>query len=87
MAEAPPGLFIPQERQVVTQADIRGAGRQDWHLNNTALKSIRDTHERPLGVPCVEKIDLFDCEDYPILTLVRGAGEAYTLKEPCTPWS
>ena len=53
VAEAPPGLFIPPERQVVTRADIRGAGRQDLHLNNTALKSIRDSHESPKGVPTV----------------------------------
>ena len=55
---------IPPGRQVVTKADIRAAGTQAWALNNTALKSIRDSHENPLGVPSVSEVD-------PILTSIK----------------
>ena len=34
--------------------------KQPWHLNKTALKYIRDSHEEPRGTPTVEFVDLFD---------------------------
>ena len=71
----------------VTQEAIRQAGHQAWKMNSIALKSIRDSNENPLGVPSVEKIDLFHRPTYDIFTLERGEGEAYNLVEPLTPWS
>ena len=71
----------------VSQEDIRQAGHQARKMNSIALKSIRDSNENPLGVPSVEKIDLFHRPTYDIFTLERGKGEAYNLVEPLTPWS
>ena len=40
-------------RIVKEACDVVEAGRQPWILNNTALKSIRDSNERPVGAPIV----------------------------------
>ena len=74
------------EPRVVTKEDIRKAGNHAWKMNNIALKSIRDSHESPKG-PTVWGVDLFDLDPYWILSLERGHDEAYTLKEPKSPWS
>ena len=57
-----------------------------WVMHNTALKTIRDQNEDN-GSPKVWGVDLTQCETYPIMTLVRGEQEMYTLTEPWTPWS
>ena len=59
---------------------------QSWHLNNTALKFIRDSNEDPPGCPQQQIIDLFK-DELEIKTLRRGFGEAYELVLPMQPWS
>ena len=89
-AQAPPPLHIPRPavpRTPVTIEDVRKAHKHAHVLNNCALKSIRDAHEDPRGVPTVNYIDLFDQDPYPIKQVVRFKGVEYTLREPRTPWS
>ena len=89
-AQAPPLLHIPRPavpRTPVTIEDVRKAHKHAFYLNNNALKSIRDTHENPRGVPTVTHVDLFDQDPYLIKQVVRGKGANYTLEEPRTPWS
>ena len=64
---------------VVGKEALRRSGTQDWKLNNIALKSIRDSNEDPIGTPAVWGVDLFEQNEFPVLTLVRGHEEAYTL--------
>ena len=71
----------------VTKENVRASGRQTWSLNNTALKSIRDTHEDPPGTPTTNGVDLFDQDPFLIKTLVRDKGMDYQLVEPEHPWS
>ena len=74
-------------RVVVTKEEIRSSGKQAFPLNNTALKSIRDTHEDPPGHPTVRSVELFDHESFQIKTLRRGKGMDYSLVDPEQPWS
>ena len=80
-------LELPPGRQALTVAEIKQAGKQDWVLNNAALKSIRDSHEMPIGSPWAEGIDLWPYDEYNIHTLVKGEEEAYELVDPELPWS
>ena len=69
VAELPAVAGVSSERLiVVTKEEIRRAGTQPWKLNNTALKSIRDSNELPVGVPIVWGIDLFESDEYEIWT-------------------
>ena len=72
---------------VVTTKDIRDSGSQPWHLNNTALKSIRDSNEYPRGFPSVEKVDLFETDPFYILTLKKLPKTEYEMMLPWQPWS
>ena len=88
-ARDPPMLRIPQPdvpRQPVTVEDVRKAGRHANRLNNSALKSIRDTHEEPRGVPTVDYVDLWDHDPFPVKQVIRGKGMDYTLGDDDTPW-
>ena len=71
----------------VTKEQIRSSGEQAWHLNSTALKSIRDTHEDLAGTPSTDSVDLFDNDPFDIFTVKRSKGTAYELTEPKQPWS
>ena len=73
--------------QVVLMEDVRASGEQAWALSNTALKSIRDTHENPPGFPITDAVDLFEHDPFPIKTLHRTTGMRYELTEPEQPWS
>ena len=60
---------------IATFEDIRAAGKQDWRLDNTALKSIRFQGENPPGTP----LDWFGVvlahsDPYPVLTVTRDKG-------------
>ena len=76
-----------RDSSVVTVEEIRGSGKQPWALNDTALKSIRDTHEKPRGFPMVDKVDLTQMYTYEVLTLNRIKNENYEMVEPWQPWS
>ena len=79
VVELPAVAGVSSERLiVVTKEEIRRAGTQPWKLNNTALKSIRDSNELPVGVPIVWGIDLFESGEYEIWT--------DRLLAPKTPW-
>ena len=72
----------------VTFEEIRAAGKQDWRLDNTALKSIRFQGESPEGTPIDwAGVDLTHSDPYPVLTLRRGKGPAFEMVEPQQPWS
>ena len=73
--------------QPVYAGDIRAAENQQWKLNSTALKYIRDTHEDPPGKPTVPHVDLSQKDPMQILTLSRTSGEAYELVKPYQEWS
>ena len=70
----------------VTLAHVRASGTQAWPLNNTALKSIRDSNEDPPGFPN-NGVDLFHIDPFLIKTLHRSKGMDYELKYPLQPWS
>ena len=73
---------------IATREDIRAAGTQDWHLDNTALKSIRFQGEEPEGTPIDwDGVDLTHSDPYFVLTLRRGKGPAFSMVEPQQPWS
>ena len=76
-----------QPRRAVTKEEIRRAGTQPFKMNNTALKSIRESNEIPFGCPVIAGVDLFPYESYQILSLQRGADEAYWLVPPLQWWS
>ena len=74
--------------RTVYKAEVRRAsGQQAWALNNTALKSIRDTSEDPPGFPLNEGVDLFLQDPFLIKTLRLTTGMDYELTEPLQPWS
>ena len=76
--------FLP----IVTLEEIRAAGRQPWHLDSTALKSIRYQGENPAGTPIDwSGLDLTNRDPYPVLTVHRDTGPAFTMGEPQQPWS
>ena len=75
---------------VVTVEDIRrsGSGTQRWALNNTALKSLRDSNEQPPGFPTGDgRVDLTNLDPCEVLTLHRTKGMEYELLQPMQPWS
>ena len=73
---------------LVTFEEIRAAGKQDWQLDNTALKSIRFQGESPPGTPLDWKgVDLTHSDPYWVLTCRRGKGPAFEMVEPQRPWS
>ena len=73
---------------LVTFAEIRAAGKQDWRLDNTALKSIRFQGENPPGTPLDwSGVDLTHSDNYPVLTVTRAKGPAFSMGEPQQPWS
>ena len=84
MAQAPGG---PSVSFAVTVADVLVAKPQARALSNTALKSIRDTHEDPPGFPTVHRVDLFNEDPFLIKTLVRSHGMDYELTDHLQPWS
>lgn len=74
--------------------EIRAAGRQPSHLNNTALKTLRDSNESPPGSPVNEEGFIIydfhkgiDQDPLMIKTLQRSSGMAYSLGDPEQPWS
>ena len=73
---------------LVTFEEIRAAGTQDWRLDNTALKSIRFQGENPPGTPLDwSGVDLTHSDPYPVLTVRRDKGPAFSMVEPQQPWS
>ena len=75
---------------VATVEDIRriGAGTQPWALNNTALKSLRDSNEQPPGFPVGDGlVDLTNLDPFEVYTLHRTVGMEYELQQPRQPWS
>ena len=60
---------------LVTFKEIRAAGKQDWRLDNTALKSIRFQGENTPGTPLDwAGVDLTHRDPYPVLTVTRDNG-------------
>ena len=54
---------------------IRAAGKQDWRLDNTALKSIRFQGESPPGTPIDwAGVDLTHSDPYLVMTVRRDKG-------------
>jgi hypothetical protein len=85
-----PWVASRESAQPVTVEDIRNIGPGDlqpWPLNNTALKSIRDSSEDPPGTPINTGVELINSVVHEVLTLHRGKGMAYELREPKQPWS
>ena len=82
---------------VATVEDIRriGAGTQPWALNNTALKSLRDSNEQPPGFPVGDGlVDLTNSDPLEVYTLMeyepqlpRQPWREYELQLPRQPWS
>ena len=73
---------------LVTFEEIRAAGKQDWRLDNTALKSIRFQGESPPGTPLGRSgVDLTHGDPHPVLTVRRDKGPAFSMVEPQQPWS
>ena len=73
---------------LVNFEEIRAAGKQDWRLDNTALKSIRFQGESPPGTPLDwSGVDLTHSDPYPVLTVRRDKGPASEMVEPQQPWS
>ena len=66
---------------------VRDSGEHAWALSNTALKSIRDTHENPPGSSITDAVYLFEHDPSQIKTLHRTTGMRYELREPEHPWS
>ena len=48
--------------------------QQAWKMNNTALKSLRDSNKDPLGFPTVATIDLTAQDPCLVHTLHRTTG-------------
>ena len=73
---------------LVNFEEIGAAGKQDWRLDNTALKSIRFQGESPLGTPWDwSGVDLTHSDPYFVLTIKRGNGPEFELVEPQQEWS
>ena len=75
---------------VATVEDIRriGVGTQPWALNNTALKSLRDSNEQPPGFPVGDGlVDPTNLDPFEVYTLHRTVGMEYELQQPRQPWS
>ena len=73
---------------LVTFDEIRAAGTQDWRMDNKALKSIRFQNESPAGTPLDwAGVDLTHIDPYPVLTVRRDKGPAFSMVEPQQPWS
>ena len=73
---------------LVTFEEIRAAGKQDWRLDNTALKSIRFQGESPPGTPLDwSGVDLTHSDPHPVLTVRRDKGPAFSMDEPQQTWS
>ena len=66
--------------------EIRAAGVQDWRLDNTALKTIRSQCEVPPFLHW-SGVDLTHSDPYPVLTVRRDKGPAFSMVEPQQPWS
>jgi len=61
---------------------------QNWRVNNTALKWIRDQHEEPRGHPTVDEVDLSSVDVMMIGVLYREKGMDYAFVEgERQPWS
>ena len=71
---------------LVTFEKIRAAGVQDWRLDNTALKTIRSQGEVP-PILHWSGVDLTHSGPYPVLTIRRDKGPAFSMVEPQQPWS
>ena len=57
-------------------------------MNSIALKYIRDSNEKPRGVPTAERVDLTDFDPFPIGVLEKGNGLSYRYKAgELQPWS
>ena len=57
-------------------------------MDNTALKSIRFQGESPPGTPLDwSGVDLTHSDPYPVLTVRRDKGPAFSMVEPQQPWS
>ena len=57
-------------------------------MDNTALKSIRFQGENPPGTPLDWfGVDLTHSDPYPVLTVRRDKGPAFSMVEPQQPWS
>ena len=57
-------------------------------MDNTALKSIRFQGENPPGTPLDwSGVDLTHSDPYPVLTVRRDKGPAFSMVEPQQPWS
>ena len=57
-------------------------------MDNTALKSIRFEGEMPPGTPLDwSGVDLTHSDPYPVLTVRRDKGPAFSMVEPQQPWS
>ena len=73
---------------LVTFEQIRAAGKQDWRLDNSALKSIRFQGESPPGTPLDwSGVDLTHSDPFPVLRVRRDKGPASEMVEPQQPWS
>ena len=63
------------EPTMVDFDEIRAAGKQDWRLDNTAMKSIRFQGESPPGTPLDRSgVDLTHSDPCPVLTVRRDKG-------------
>ena len=73
--------------QPVYAGDIRAAGNQQWKLNSTALKYIRDAHENPRGFPVVDfhGVDLTHLGSYESGQLERVPGDTTGMGCTFTP--
>ena len=61
---------------------------QQFKLNNTALKWIRDSHEEPPGYPTHERVDLTETDPLSIGVLERSKGMSYRfVPKAIQPWS
>ena len=57
-------------------------------MDNTALKSIRFQGESPPGTTLDwSGVDLTHSDPYPVLTVRRDKGPAFSMVEPQQPWS
>ena len=73
---------------LVTFEELRAAGKQDWRLDNTALKSIRFQGESSPGTPLDwAGVDLTHSDPCLVLTVRRDKGPASEIVEPQQPWS
>lgn len=56
----------------VSMDDVFSAGKQAWPLTFTALKSIRDSSEEPVGFPAIGGINVVQHAQVSITTLQRA---------------